>query len=139
MTTTPPRLGIFTNTGLQRAILPPNQASGKSYFLQRLLKEVVFSESGLAGTDLKWERRRGFLALGAYVAIGLKTMPVGMGEPEDADPAKVRSVSRGCGELRVDRLGCGANREQENIGKPGLCGHFRYIQGIAPGAKFCLR
>ena len=56
---------------LERTVVPPNQSSGKSYFLQRLLKEVVFSESGLAGTDLKWERRRGFLALGAYVAIGL--------------------------------------------------------------------
>jgi type VI secretion system protein ImpL len=56
---------------LERTVVPPNQSSGKSYFLQRLLKEVVFAESGLAGTDLKWERRRGFLALGAYVAIGL--------------------------------------------------------------------
>jgi hypothetical protein len=26
-------------------------------------------------------------------------MPVGMGEPEDADPAKVRSVVAGCGGL----------------------------------------
>jgi type VI secretion system protein ImpL len=56
---------------LERTVVPPNQASGKSYFLQRLLKEVVFAESGLAGTDLKWERRRGLLTLGAYVAIGI--------------------------------------------------------------------
>jgi type VI secretion system protein ImpL len=56
---------------LERTVVPPNQSSGKSYFLQRLLKEVVFAESGLAGTDLKWERRRGLLALGAYVAIGI--------------------------------------------------------------------
>jgi hypothetical protein len=27
-----------------------------------------------------------------------------MGEPEDADPAKVRSVSRGCGEFGINRL-----------------------------------
>ncbi|MBX3622861.1 MAG: type VI secretion system membrane subunit TssM [Rhizobacter sp.] len=56
---------------LERTVLPPNQASGKSYFLQRLLKEVVFAESGLAGTDVKWERRRGLLALGAYALIGV--------------------------------------------------------------------
>ncbi|MBV9890849.1 MAG: type VI secretion system membrane subunit TssM, partial [Rhizobacter sp.] len=41
---------------LERAILPPNQASGRSYFLSRLLGEVVFAESGLANTDSKWER-----------------------------------------------------------------------------------
>ncbi|MGY4828944.1 type VI secretion system membrane subunit TssM [Sphaerotilaceae bacterium SBD11-9] len=56
---------------LERTVVPPNQASGKSYFLSRLLKEVVFAESGLAGTDTKWERRRGLLALGAYALIGL--------------------------------------------------------------------
>ena len=43
---------------LERAIIAPNQASGRSYFLPRLLGEVVFAESGLANTDLKWERRR---------------------------------------------------------------------------------
>jgi type VI secretion system protein ImpL len=56
---------------LERTVVPPNQSSGKSYFLQRLLKEVVFSESGLAGTDAKWERRRGYLALGAYALVGV--------------------------------------------------------------------
>jgi type VI secretion system protein ImpL len=56
---------------LERTVLPPNQSSGKSYFLSRLLKEVVFAESGLAGTDLKWERRRGLLALGAYAVVGV--------------------------------------------------------------------
>ncbi|HEX3141847.1 MAG TPA: type VI secretion system membrane subunit TssM, partial [Rhizobacter sp.] len=56
---------------LERAVIAPNQASGKSYFLSRLLKEVVFAESGLAGTDAKWERRRGMLALGAYALVGL--------------------------------------------------------------------
>ena len=31
-------------------------------------------------------------------------MPVGMGEPEDADPAKIRSVIQGCGEFGINRL-----------------------------------
>lgn len=57
--------------GLERAALPPNQASGRSYFLERLLREVVFAESALGGTDLKWERRRHLLALGGYAALGL--------------------------------------------------------------------
>ena len=61
---------------LERTVLPPNQSSGRSFFLARLLKDVVFAESALAGTDLKWERRRGLLALGAYALIGLATVAV---------------------------------------------------------------
>lgn len=58
---------------LERTVVPPNQASGRSFFLARLLKEVVFAESALAGTDLKWERRRGWLAVGAYAMIACVT------------------------------------------------------------------
>jgi hypothetical protein len=29
-----------------------------------------------------------------------------IGEPEDADPEKIRSVSQGCGEFGINRLGC---------------------------------
>ncbi|MEY4561437.1 MAG: hypothetical protein RLZZ618_714 [Pseudomonadota bacterium] len=61
---------IARNFRLERTVLPPNQSSGRSFFLARLLKEVVFAESALAGTDLKWERRRGLMAIGAYVLIG---------------------------------------------------------------------
>ena len=56
---------------LERAILPPLQASGRSYFLTRLLDEVVFAESGLAGTNQKWERRRGLMVMGAYAAMAV--------------------------------------------------------------------
>jgi type VI secretion system protein ImpL len=52
----------------------PNQASGRSYFLSRLLGEVVFAESGLANTDLKWERRRTGLVVAGYAAIAAVTV-----------------------------------------------------------------
>ena len=58
---------------LERTVLPANQASGKSFFLSRLLREVVFGEAELAGTNLKWERRRSALALGGYALVGLLT------------------------------------------------------------------
>ncbi|HET9646038.1 MAG TPA: type VI secretion system membrane subunit TssM, partial [Burkholderiaceae bacterium] len=35
---------------LERMVLAPNEASGRSYFLNRLLNDVVFCEAGLAGT-----------------------------------------------------------------------------------------
>ncbi|MBS0447975.1 MAG: type VI secretion system membrane subunit TssM [Proteobacteria bacterium] len=65
-------LGIAARSyGLERSAPAPNQASGRSYFLSRLLGEVVFAESGLAGTNLRWERRRSLLALSAYAACGM--------------------------------------------------------------------
>jgi type VI secretion system protein ImpL len=51
--------------GLERKLLPPQRASGRSYFLTRVLKDLVFAERGLAGTNLKWERRRAFIEFGA--------------------------------------------------------------------------
>jgi len=56
---------------LERTVLPPNKASGKAFFLEKLLHEVVFAESELGGTDLKWERRRGLLAAAGYATIGI--------------------------------------------------------------------
>jgi type VI secretion system protein ImpL len=45
--------------------------AGKSYFLTRLLREVVFAESGLGGTNLAWERTRNALAAGGYALVAL--------------------------------------------------------------------
>jgi type VI secretion system protein ImpL len=67
-------LGAIARTyRLARTPLPANQASGKSFFLQRLLRDVVFAEADLAGTNLKWERRRSLLAWSGYALIALVT------------------------------------------------------------------
>jgi type VI secretion system protein ImpL len=54
--------------GLQREVLLQDGASGRAYFVKRLLREVIFEEAGLAGSNLRVERRR---ALFQRVAIGL--------------------------------------------------------------------
>ena len=56
---------------LEHAMQAPNQSSGKSYFLSKLLSDVVFTESGLAGTNLQWERRRTQLAVAGYAVVAL--------------------------------------------------------------------
>lgn len=61
---------------LEHMVLPPQRASGRSYFLQRLLTEVVFAEQGLAGTRRAWERRRGLLVAAGYGALGLVSVGV---------------------------------------------------------------
>ena len=57
--------------GLERRLLPAQHATGRSYFLTRFLREVVFQEAGLAGFDLRWERRRQWIQTGAVAACGL--------------------------------------------------------------------
>jgi type VI secretion system protein ImpL len=51
--------------GLEGQILPPNQSTGKSFFLAGLLRDVVFPEAEISGTspDLQRWRARGIAAL----------------------------------------------------------------------------
>ncbi|MBP1202771.1 type VI secretion system protein ImpL [Duganella sp. 1411] len=44
--------------GLDRKVLAPNAASGRSYFITNLLRELMFKEAGLAGADRNFERNR---------------------------------------------------------------------------------
>jgi type VI secretion system protein ImpL len=60
--------------GLERRVLPPPEGSGKSFFLTRLLKEVVFAEQRIGGANLKWERRRSLIHTGALAAMALLTV-----------------------------------------------------------------
>ena len=57
--------------GLERKVVPPQAASGRSYFLTSLLHHVVFEERGLAGINLRWERKRTLLQWAAYATAAL--------------------------------------------------------------------
>jgi type VI secretion system protein ImpL len=57
---------IAANFGLGRQGAAPFAGTAKSFFVTRLLREVVFQEAGLAGLDPRLERRRLWLRRGAY-------------------------------------------------------------------------
>ncbi|MGA7980921.1 MAG: type VI secretion system membrane subunit TssM, partial [Chromatiaceae bacterium] len=58
--------------GLSRQAISAFAGSGRSYFITRLLRDVIFREAGLAGTNLRLERRRQWVQRGAYAgAIAL--------------------------------------------------------------------
>jgi type VI secretion system protein ImpL len=59
---------------IEQSILPPQKASGRSFFLQRLLTEVVFAEQGLAGTDRRWERQRNAWAIAGYALVAVVSL-----------------------------------------------------------------
>lgn len=63
--------GIF---GLDRQAAPQFSGQGRSYFLTNLFKQVIFPESGVAGTDQRLERQRAWLLRGAYAAAIIATL-----------------------------------------------------------------
>lgn len=55
--------------GLDRQRLASSSTSGKSFFINRLLREVIFAESALAGENLTFRRYRAWIQHGAFIAI----------------------------------------------------------------------
>jgi type VI secretion system protein ImpL len=57
--------------GLAADAVSPAPGKGKAYFVERLLKEVLIGESGLAGVDKRGEVAKAAIHLGAYAAVAL--------------------------------------------------------------------
>jgi len=49
----------------------PPPGPGKSYFLKELLQQVIFRDAGVAGTNLRWYRRKRAIDLAGYSLIGV--------------------------------------------------------------------
>jgi type VI secretion system protein ImpL len=63
---------------LERKVQPPPVGAGKSYFLKRLLHEVIFGESGLAGLNPAAERSQRFARLAAYAVFAALAIGFGL-------------------------------------------------------------
>ncbi|WP_338847218.1 type VI secretion system membrane subunit TssM [Massilia sp. W12] len=57
--------------GLDRQALPPGVNQGRSYFLTRLLTDVIFKEADLVGANLRFEKQRKQIFWGSCIALGL--------------------------------------------------------------------
>ena len=65
---------LASTFGLQRqSALNTFSGKGRSYFITRLLRDVVFPEAEVAGTNLRVERWRAWIQRGAYAAALLIT------------------------------------------------------------------
>ncbi|WP_338576982.1 type VI secretion system membrane subunit TssM [Erwinia sp. E_sp_B04_8] len=53
----------------RQAPIPANK--GQSYFIRSLMSEMIFAESGLAGSDRSWEHRNRLLHWAGYASLGL--------------------------------------------------------------------
>ena len=68
-------LGTLSRTfNLERKILPPSASSGKSFFITRLLHDVIFTEAGLGGGNEKKERQRRWITQGALAGAAALTV-----------------------------------------------------------------
>jgi type VI secretion system protein ImpL len=65
---------LASNFGLDRQNLMPAINQGKSFFINRLLRDVIFAESGLAGANLKLENKRAWLQRGAFLSVVALTL-----------------------------------------------------------------
>jgi type VI secretion system protein ImpL len=59
---------IARTFGVTSAVTPPPAGRGKAYFIQRLLKSVIFGESGLAGINRVQQWRKIVAQSAAYIA-----------------------------------------------------------------------
>jgi type VI secretion system protein ImpL len=57
--------------GVAPEVLAPPPGKGKAYFIDRVLKDVVIGESGLAGCNRRIEARQAAAKLGVYAALAI--------------------------------------------------------------------
>jgi type VI secretion system protein ImpL len=65
--------------GLSHRILPPARSSGKSFFITRLMREVVFAEQKIGGANLKWEHRRSLVRFAAAAGLAILSLALLIG------------------------------------------------------------
>ncbi len=121
-------LGTLARTfGVERRLNAPAGARGKSFFLHRLLKEVVFAEQGLVGENRLVEaRRRKFKLLGT-IALAVVSLVViaGWSVSFVRNKAYVAEVNERLPELQkqVDAIPPASNGDVTPL--PGVLGAVR--------------
>jgi type VI secretion system protein ImpL len=62
---------LAQSLGLRHDVSVNQGSAGRAYFINRLLKDVIFSEAALAGANARLERMRAWLQRGALGVIGV--------------------------------------------------------------------
>ena len=67
---------VSRSFGINETIESTQTDSGKSYFIHQLLSDVVFGESGLAGTNLKTERKLAIMQIVFASIVGITLLSI---------------------------------------------------------------
>ena len=96
--------------GVTSAVAPSSTGRGKSFFIERLLRNVIFQESGLAGINRRLQLRKIALQAGAYIActavvvLGL----IGLTVSYNANATYIDEVGAAAKDLDATKPGPGA-------------------------------
>jgi type VI secretion system protein ImpL len=105
-------LGAIARTfGVTGSVAVAPAGRGKAYFIERLLRNVVFQESGLAGINRRLQLRMFALQAAAYIACAaiLVFGLIGLGVSYRANASYIESVDSSAKDLEATRLGAGAS------------------------------
>ena len=95
--------------GFEGSIAPAAAGAGKAYFLERLLKSVIFHEAGLAGVNRKLQLRRLAVHSAAYVgcAVVLFVGLIALVVSYSANASYIDDVTRAAADLKATEPGIG--------------------------------
>jgi type VI secretion system protein ImpL len=105
-------LGAIARTfGVTGSVAAAPAGRGKAYFIERLLRNVVFQESGLAGINRRLQLRMFALQAAAYIACAaiLVFGLIGLGVSYRANASYIESVDASAKDLDATRLGASAS------------------------------
>jgi type VI secretion system protein ImpL len=103
-------LGAIARTfGFESAVTPSAPGTGKAYFIERLLKDVIFHESGLAGVNRRLQLQKLALHSAAYVACGVVLFlgMIALIVSYTANANYIDDVSHAAADLESTELGVG--------------------------------
>jgi len=97
--------------GVTGAVAPPPSGRGKAFFIERLLKNVIFQESGLAGVNRRLQLLKFALQTAAYAGCvaALVLGILGLTVSYKANAGYIEEVDASAKELESTRLGVGAD------------------------------
>src|ERR1700761_8943962 len=100
---------IARSFGFESSVAPPASGGGKAYFIERLLKNVIFQEAGLAGVNRKLQLRTLTFRYVAYAAclVALVIGTIGLLVSYNANASYIDDVSRTAADLTATELGVG--------------------------------
>jgi len=129
-------LGTLARTfDLERKVQPPSLGSGKSFFLRRLLRDVIFGESGIAGADPRLDRRRRLARVAAYGALAVVTLALAAAWTASyvANRALVAALGKGAAQAREALAGLSTLRPGDEALLLGALDRLRDLQPADAG------
>lgn len=105
-------LGALAHSfGFESSVAAPASGANRAYFIERLLKSVIFQEAGLAGVNRKLQLRKLALHSAAYIGCGVILFfgLIGLLVSYSANASYIDDVNAAATDLKSTELGAGTS------------------------------